>query len=116
MQAIGIKPTDHTYTQLMLAFAKTRNLEKVLELHEMAKKKHKLTEPSLQRMNSILMAYCRVGEPEKAEHLLTEMRDEMGMEPDVVCHMTLIDGYYKKGEIDKCWSIYHECMVGEHPG
>ena len=44
------------------------------------------------------------------------MRDNMGMEPDVVCHMTLIDGYYKKDNIDKCWEIYHECMSRDKPG
>jgi pentatricopeptide repeat protein len=58
-------------------------------------------------MNSILFAYCRTGHPEKAEQLLNEMRDQMGMEPDVVCHMTLIDGYNKKGNLEKCWDIYH---------
>jgi len=32
MTTLGIKPTDHSYTQLQLAYAKNRNLEKVLEL------------------------------------------------------------------------------------
>ena len=100
----------------MLAFGKTRNLQKVLELHEMAATKHNLKQPSMQRMNSILFAYCRTGEPEKAEQLMTEMREKMGMAPDVVCHMTLIDGYNKKGNLDKCWEIYHQCMAREQPG
>ena len=36
MLALNIKPTDHIFTQMMLAYAKTKNLEKVLELNELA--------------------------------------------------------------------------------
>ena len=103
MEALKIKPTDATYTQLMLAYAKTRDLDKVLELHEEASEKYGLTSPGLDRMNSIILAYTRCGQPEEAEKLVKEMREEMGMEPDVVCYTTLIDGYNKKGNIDKVW-------------
>ena len=103
MEALKIKPTDATYTQLMLAYAKTRDLDKVLELHEEASEKYGLTNPGLDRMNSIILAYTRCGQPEQAEKLVKEMREEMGMEPDVVCYTTLIDGYNKKGNIDKVW-------------
>ena len=36
MLALNIKPTDHIFTQMMLAYAKTKNLNKVLELNELA--------------------------------------------------------------------------------
>ena len=36
MLALNIKPTDHIFTQMMLAYAKTKNLDKVLELNELA--------------------------------------------------------------------------------
>ena len=100
----------------MLAYAKVKNLEKVLELHEEASTKHGLTKPSLPRMNSILLAYSRCGQPEKAESLIREMREDLGMEPDVVCYTTLIDGYYKKGNLGKCWDLYEECSRREKPG
>ena len=46
-------------------------------------------------MNTVLLAYCRVGELWKAEDLIRDMRENMGMIPDVVCYTTLIDGYAK---------------------
>ena len=36
MLALNIKPTDHIFTQMMLAYAKVKNLDKVLELNELA--------------------------------------------------------------------------------
>ena len=95
MLALNIKPTDHIFTQLMLAYAKVRNLDKVLELNEEAIDKYGLKVPSLPRFNSILLAYTRVGQPDQAERLLKEIREEHGMEPDVVCVTTVIDGYFK---------------------
>lgn len=47
MLAIGIKPTDHVYTQLMLAFAKNKDVEKVLQLHQEAIEKYGLDNPSM---------------------------------------------------------------------
>jgi hypothetical protein len=58
MIALGIQPTDHSFTQLMLAYAKNNNLERVLELEEEASVKYKIL-PSVNRLNSILMAYAR---------------------------------------------------------
>ena len=40
--------------------------------------------------------------------MIREMRDDMGLEPDVVCYTTLIDGYYKKGNLVKCWDLFEE--------
>ena len=95
MLALNIKPTDHIFTQMMLAYAKTKNLDKVLELNELASSQYGLKVPSLPRFNSMLLAYTRVGQPENAEKLLKEIREEHSMEPDVVCVTTVIDGYYK---------------------
>lgn len=61
-------------------------------------------------MNTVLLAYCRVGELWKAEDLLREMREKQGMTPDVVCYTTLIDGYAKIDNFARCWEIYAECM------
>ena len=67
-------------------------------------------------MNSILMAYCKAGHPDKAEDLLKEMRDDMGMQPDVVCYTTLIDGYRKVNQIERCWELFEECSEMRKPG
>ena len=74
MQSLGIRPTDHTYTQLQLAYAKVRDLDKVLALHDEAQRKHGLA-PSINRMSSVLLAYCRVGKLQEAEALMREMRE-----------------------------------------
>ena len=67
-------------------------------------------------MNSILLAYTRCGQPEQGERLIREMRRDMGMEPDVVCYTTLIDGYFKKGNIKKCWELFEQCSTRQEPG
>ena len=36
------------------------------------------------------------------------MREDMGLQPDVVCYTALIDGYFKKGNTERCWEIYEE--------
>ena len=61
MLTLGIRPTDHCYTMLMLGYAKTKNLDKVLQLNKDAISKHGI-EPSVNRMNSVLLAYCKAGE------------------------------------------------------
>ena len=94
MQTLGIAPTDHTYTQLQLAYAKKKDLDRVLELHAEATEKHGIA-PSVNRMSTVLLAYCKAGELWKAEDLLRDMRENMGLVPDVVCYTTLIDGYAK---------------------
>ena len=67
-------------------------------------------------MNSVLLAYCRVGKLQEAEDLLRDMRENMGLIPDVVCYTTLIDGYAKAENFEKCWQIYDQCMWREEEG
>jgi pentatricopeptide repeat protein len=76
----------------MLAFAKTKDLQKVLELEEVAKKQHGIL-PSVHRLNSVVLAYTKVGKVNEAEHFIKEMRDVQGVLPDVVTYTTLIQGY-----------------------
>lgn len=115
MLSLGIQPTDHIYTQLQQAYAKTRNLEKVLELHEEARVKYGI-EPSVNRMNTLIVAYCRTGKLLEAEDLMRDMRENMGLIPDVVCYTSLIDGHAKAENFERCWEIYQECMEKELDG
>jgi len=73
MLALGIEPTDHTYTQLMLAHAKKGMLAEVLDLENEASVKHKIM-PSIHRLNSVLLAYVKNKEPQKASMFIKEMR------------------------------------------
>ena len=36
---------------------------------------------------------------------------EKGLQPDVVTYTTLIDGYKRVGNLDKCWEIFEECRA-----
>ena len=99
----------------MLAYAKVRDLDKVLALNEEAIKVHSIA-PSINRMNSVLLAYCRNGKMLEAEDLMRDMRNNMGLVPDVVCYTTLIDGYAKKEDFGRCWEIYQECMEKNQVG
>lgn len=58
METMGIKPDDVTFNQLMLAFAKNRNIEMVEQINEEAKTKYGLL-PSVQRYNSLIVAYAK---------------------------------------------------------
>jgi len=89
MLTLGIKPSDQVFTQLMLAFAKTKNLQKVLELEDQARNKYGIL-PSVHRLNSVLLAYAKVGKVNEAEHFVKEMREVLGVQPDVVSYTTLI--------------------------
>lgn len=115
MIALGIFPTDYTYTQLMLAHAKKGMLNQVLLFEKQASEYYDL-EPSVHRLNSVLLAYVKQGEPWKAEHYLNEMRDQKGLKPDVVSYTTLIQGYRAENNLDKCWELYEMCSRKEHEG
>jgi len=62
MLSLGIEPTDHTYTQLMLAHAKKGKVSECLKLEEQAKQMHKI-DPSVHRLNSIVLAYVNQNKP-----------------------------------------------------
>jgi pentatricopeptide repeat protein len=100
----------------MLAYAKSKDLKSVLKLHAETITNEDFGPPSMQRMTSVMIAYAKSGQPENAEKLLLEMRDEMGMQPDVVCYTTVIDGYRKNNNLDKCWELYEECSECRNPG
>ena len=57
----------------MLAHAKKGLLDRVLELEEEARKKYGIL-PSVHRLNSVLLAYVKNKEPQKAEMYIKEMR------------------------------------------
>lgn len=116
MKTLGIKPNEKHISLLMTAYARDKNLDKVLELHKKAGPVYGLNNPCLQRMTAIILAYCRTGQPEQAEKLIKEMREEMGLEPDVVCYTTLIHGYRGKRNYDKVWELYDECHQKRLPG
>ena len=73
MIALDIKPTDYTFTQLMLAHAKKGNLDRVLAIEQEASNKYKIM-PSVHRLNSVLMAYAKQGKVQEAEAFVREMK------------------------------------------
>lgn len=104
MEAMNIRPTEFTYNQLILNFAKNRNLEMVLKLSDEAKEKYGLI-PSKYSYNNILVCYAKRNQPVEAENVMREMVDN-GIQPDAVTFTTLIDAYKRAGNIDKCWEIF----------
>lgn len=78
MQALKIKPSDETFTHLMLAHAKREQVDKVLEINKMATETFGIS-PSQNRLNSIILAYAKIREPWKAEAMINEMRDKLGL-------------------------------------
>jgi len=62
MLSLKIEPTDHCYTQLMLAHAKKGLLDEVLKFEAEATDVHQIL-PSVHRLNSIVLAYVNQGKP-----------------------------------------------------
>ena len=92
----------------MLAYAKTSNLEKVLELESKASKDFGIL-PSVHRLNSVLLAYVKVGKINESENFIKDMKDVMGVLPDVVSYTTLIQGYKNANNLERCWEIFDQC-------
>jgi hypothetical protein len=59
MEAMGIRPTDHSYNYLMLNFAKNRDIKSVLKLNQEAIDKYGL-QPSKYRYNNIVLCYAKM--------------------------------------------------------
>ena len=95
MEAMNIVPTDHTYNQLMLCYAKNRDIEMVEKLNQEAIDKYGI-QPSKHRYNNLALCYAKMNNPVDCEKVLREMR-EMGLIPDVVSYTTLIDAYKRDG-------------------
>ncbi len=104
METLGLKPTDETYNQVMTAFAKNRDVAMVEQLNQEAIVKHGL-KPSKYRLNALILAYCKKGEPINAEKVLREMVKD-GIRPDNITYTTVIDAYKRQRQIDKCWELY----------
>ena len=72
--------------------------------------------PSVHRLNSVLLAYVKVGKVNEAEHFIKEMREKLGVLPDKVSYTTLIQGYREANNLERCWEIYYECSKKLKPG
>ena len=107
MESMKIRPTDHTYNQLMLNFAKKRDIEMVEKLNDEAIEKYGIM-PSKYRYNNLMLCYAKMNKPIECEQVLREMLGK-GLKPDVVSYTTLIDAYKRAGDLDKCWEIFLEC-------
>jgi len=58
MEALDLKPDDETYNQIMLAYAKNKNLEMVEKLNQEAIDKHGLI-PTVHRYNNLVLVYAK---------------------------------------------------------
>ena len=76
----------------------------VEKLNQEAIDKYKI-KPSKYRYNNLMVCYAKMNKPIEAEKVLREMLAD-GIQPDVVTYTTLIDGYNRIGDTDKCWEIF----------
>ncbi|XP_051132285.1 pentatricopeptide repeat-containing protein At3g09650, chloroplastic [Andrographis paniculata] len=82
---------DHvTYTTVLSAFVKAGSMDKARQvLTEMARFN---VPANLITYNVLLKGYCQQLQINKAEELIKEMINDVGIEPDVVSYNTMIDG------------------------
>lgn len=59
MEKMGIRPTDHTYNQLMAGFARNRDIDMVESLNKEAVEKYGLP-PSKFRFNNLVLCYTKL--------------------------------------------------------
>lgn len=59
---MGIIPTDHTYNQLMINFAKKWDIEMVEKLNQEAIDKYGI-KPSKYRYNNLMVCYAKLNKP-----------------------------------------------------
>ena len=95
----------------MAGFARNRNLEMVETLNQEAIDKYSIM-PSKFRYNNLLMCYSKMDRPVDAEKVMNEMI-EAGIEPDCVTMTTLIDGYKRINDLNKCWELFLETRTME---
>ena len=88
----------------MTAFAKNKDVAMVEKLNLEATNKYNL-EPSVMRMNALVLAYCKSNDPMNAEKVLREMVGA-GLRPDAITYTTVIDAYKRTRNIPKCWDLY----------
>ena len=106
MESMDIRPTDHTYTQLMAGYARDKNLEMVEKMNTEAIEKYGI-KPSKYRYNNLVLCYAKMNRPVDAEKVLREMKDA-GLKPDIITYTTLIDGSHRVNNLDKCWDLFRD--------
>ena len=104
---MSIKPNEYTYNQLVLNFAKKRDLDMVMKLNKEALDKYGII-PNKFSYNNLMLCYAKMNKPNEAENVLREMIDK-GIKPDVVTYTTLIDAYKRTDNFEKCWELFNEC-------
>ena len=109
MESMKIRPTDHTYNQLMMVFAKNRDLEMVEKLNQEALDKYGL-KPSSHRYNAIITCLAKMNNASDAEKVLREMK-ELGLKADTVTYTTIIDAYKRVNKLNKCWELFNEARL-----
>ena len=106
MEAMEIAPTTFTYNQLILNFAKTKNMDMVMSLMKEMESKYDIL-PCKYTYNNMILCYAKMNEPNSAYSVIREMNDK-GIQPDIVSFTTLIDAFNRTGNFDKCWEIYND--------
>lgn len=91
--------------RLLLAFAETGNIEKVLFIFE--NMKDPLCKRDLITYNTVLAILGRAGQLEQMLHDFIVMK-ESGCVPDLVTYNTLINSFQKMGRMDLCLNITKE--------
>jgi pentatricopeptide repeat protein len=107
MEEIGIKPDMNSYNQVLIAYAKDKNIEKCEEIFEIIKSKFT---PDNSIYNSLLLAYAKNKKTSECLAIFKEMKAE-GLSPDIVCYTTLIHAFNLAKKYDVCWDLYVEACA-----
>ncbi|KAG6503510.1 pentatricopeptide repeat-containing protein At1g61870, mitochondrial-like [Zingiber officinale] len=93
MPSVGCRRSERSFCVLLAAFLENRQFDRIQESIDRCAKEYSIV-PAIGSYNVLLKALCSSDKVDEAFALLDEMPAK-GLEPDIVCYNTVLDGYLK---------------------
>ncbi|KAG6503507.1 pentatricopeptide repeat-containing protein At1g61870, mitochondrial-like [Zingiber officinale] len=91
--SLGCQRSERSLCALLLAFLENKKFDRIQEAIDRYAKEYSIV-PGIASYNVLLKALCSSYKVDEAFALLDEMPAK-GVEPDIVCYNTVLDGYFK---------------------
>ncbi|XP_074573226.1 pentatricopeptide repeat-containing protein At1g11630, mitochondrial-like [Curcuma longa] len=93
MPSLGCQRSERSFCALLSAFLENRQFDRIQKAVDRCAKEYSIA-PGIASYNILLKALCSSYKVDEAFALLDEMSAK-GVEPDIVCYNTVLDGYLK---------------------
>ena len=106
MATLNIHPGEDTYSIAISCLAKGRKLNEVLSIYDKIKDKKEIMTIGI--YNGVMLAYVYNYDPYSAEKIFNEIKTHE-LIPDTVCYTTLMEGFFRVRNYNKCKEIFYHC-------